>query len=294
MSENKLREAYTLMKEGNKSTAARLVQEVLHEDKGNSNAWWLFSHLLEDEEKTVKCLEKVLALNPEHAGARKKLASMRPEYAHLAAPSDTEKVKSKTDQQSAAYWNKLNEAGKVKPTQVASGIGGMIWNGMGIRFKIFLFMLPFMIVYAIFFNMRNQEHYVDKNGNTPLNIAEKFYGAMYQEDIDALYALTCPARYEKIDELVANFGGWNPADVAVDTSKIEFYVNNQQGEVAYVTVYGSVTIDYEQGASVFTIDLEEEAAAEGYDAYGIFFKKTDDVWQVCNPYYISDLEYNDN
>jgi hypothetical protein len=84
MSEAQLREAYTLMKQGDKQAAIRLVQDVLREDRSNLNAWWLFSHLLEDEDKIVKSLEKVLSLNPEHIGARKRLAQMRPEYAHLA------------------------------------------------------------------------------------------------------------------------------------------------------------------------------------------------------------------
>src|SRR5690348_17166664 len=108
MSETQLRDAYTLMKQGDKRGAAQLVQEVLRQDKSNVNAWWLFANVLEDEEKVVKSLEKVLALNPEHPGARKKLAAMRPEYAHLAAPTTAEKGKSKTDQKSAAYWSKLD------------------------------------------------------------------------------------------------------------------------------------------------------------------------------------------
>src|SRR5687768_7129412 len=107
MSDLQLREAFTLMKQGDKQTAARLVQDVLREDRSNLSAWWLLSHILEDEEKIVKALEKVLALNPEHPGARKRLSELRPEYAHLYQSGNTEKAKNLDPSQQ--YWERLHQ-----------------------------------------------------------------------------------------------------------------------------------------------------------------------------------------
>jgi hypothetical protein len=308
MSESQLREAYTLMKQGDKKAAAQLVQNVLREDKTNLNAWWLFANVLEDEEKVVKSLERVLVLNPDHAGARKKLASMRPEYAHLAESlAPIQKAKSldfaspapaiekvKTDGSDEAYLNYLErKAARSKTDDVKSDDWSKLWNNSGWGIKALFFAIPLIFVFAFIFFIVKQLSMPDKNGDTPQTVAEKYYVALYKEDIDALYEMFCPERYDWLDEMVSSFEGYSPDSVTVDTSDMDFelysYVEAQNQ--AYVRIHGVLKANFT--GTEFTMDMDEDAEAEGYDAYGMFFEKQDDIWLVCNPYSIYDLEYED-
>jgi hypothetical protein len=308
MSESQLREAYTLMKQGDKKGAAQLVQNVLREDRNNLNAWWLFANLLEDEEKVVKSLERVLALNPDHAGARKKLASMRPEYAHLAeSPAPIQKAKSleyvspvpskeklKSATSDEAYWKNLeSKAPSSKNGDIKSDDWSKLWNNSGWGFKALIFAVPLLFVCAFIFFIQKQLSMPDKNGDTPQTVAEKYYVALYKEDIDALYNMFCPERYDWLDEMVSSFEGYSPDSVTVDTSDMDFelYSYVQEQNQAYVRIHGVLKANF--AGTEFTMDMDEDAEAEGYDAYGMFFEKQDDIWLVCNPYSIYDLEFDE-
>jgi hypothetical protein len=314
MSESQLREAYILMKQGDKKAAAQLVQNVLREDKSNLNAWWLFANVLEDEEKVVKSLERVLSLNPDHAGARKKLASMRPEYAHLAeSPAPIQRSKNledanrktdefaaptkekiKTDGSDEAYSNYLErKASRSKKDENNSDDWSKLWNNSGWGFKALIFAIPLIFVLAFIFFIQKHLSMPDKNGDTPQTVAERYYVALYKEDIDALYAMFCPERYDWLDEMISSFEGYSPDSVTVDTSDMDFelYSYVQEQNQAYVRIHGVLKANF--AGSEFTMDMDEDAEAEGYDAYGMFFEKQDDIWLVCNPYAIYDLEYED-
>jgi hypothetical protein len=291
MSENQLREAYTLMKQGDKKGAARLVQDVLREDKSNTNAWWLFSHLLEDEDKIVKSLEKILALNPDHAGARKKLASMRPEYAHLAPTTEEPKAKAKTEQQSAAYWSKLdNEHKNREKAYTKHVIKKTMFSVFGIRILLFLILAPFMAAYAVWFNLQNQASFYDKNGDTPLTVAAVYLDALYREDFDTLYAMACPQYHPQIDEMVADASGIDSAQITVDLSKTVFSIYYQNGNQAFVEVDGVTLVDYGTG-NLVTIDWTADALAENIDVFGEHFYRTDEVWQICIERRVPNLDY---
>ena len=59
-----------MMKEGQKREAAQMVRGILKDDRDNAGAWWLMANLLEDEEKQVRALERVLKVNPDHQGGQ--------------------------------------------------------------------------------------------------------------------------------------------------------------------------------------------------------------------------------
>jgi hypothetical protein len=292
MSETQLREAYTLMKQGDKQGAARLVQNVLKEDRSNIQAWWLFSHVLDDEDKIVKSLEKVLALNPEHPGARKRLAQLRPEYAHLAAVAEP-KAKTKTEQQSGAYWSKLDNEHKIREQAYTKHIvKKSLGSIFGVRLMIFIIAAPFMIAYAIYFNFNNQQNLHDKNGDTPLTIGAIYLEAIYREDFETLYAIACPEYYPEIEAMEADDSDYQPSEITVDMSETEFSIFYQNGNKAFVQVEGVTVITYP--GSDFTIDWDADAEFEDIDVYGEHFTKSaDDVWQVCVDFYVPDLDMRD-
>lgn len=70
MSLFKLQQAYHLIKNRDFAAARPLVLEVLREDKNNLDAWWLAVYVAESDRDKHAALNKVLALNPDHAAAQ--------------------------------------------------------------------------------------------------------------------------------------------------------------------------------------------------------------------------------
>jgi hypothetical protein len=77
MSEDKLQQAVSLYKQGKKSQAAVLLGEIVREDPKNSNAWYGLALSLDEPEKQIFCLKKVVALEPSHQKARQLLDKLQ-------------------------------------------------------------------------------------------------------------------------------------------------------------------------------------------------------------------------
>jgi len=75
MSVNKLQEAISLIKAGDRQTGQKLLTEVLNDDPRNETAWLWMSALVSGEQRRF-CLEKVLSINPNHPQAREQLAKL--------------------------------------------------------------------------------------------------------------------------------------------------------------------------------------------------------------------------
>jgi tetratricopeptide (TPR) repeat protein len=69
MNEDKLKQAALLYKQGNKSQAAILLGEIVRQDPNNSNAWYGLALSLDELDKKIFCLKKVIALEPSHQKA---------------------------------------------------------------------------------------------------------------------------------------------------------------------------------------------------------------------------------
>lgn len=66
----KLQEAATLYKKGDKSQALKLLAEIVKQEPNNSDAWYGLALCLDDPEKKVYCLKRVLSINPLHEKAQ--------------------------------------------------------------------------------------------------------------------------------------------------------------------------------------------------------------------------------
>ena len=77
MAQDQLKRAYALYKGGETNQASMIVRGVLREDPQNAYAWWLMSHLVNDQEKVIKSLERVVKINPNHTKAREKLTRLK-------------------------------------------------------------------------------------------------------------------------------------------------------------------------------------------------------------------------
>jgi len=120
---NKLRLAYSKAKQGDKEQALAVIKSVLKDDPDNGLAWWTAAQIFDDEDKVVKALERVLKINPDHEGAKQKLAQLRPEYSHFKH-QETKALKKKT---SAGTGNPLQNH---KFTILAIALGLIVLIGI--------------------------------------------------------------------------------------------------------------------------------------------------------------------
>lgn len=92
MSQDKILQAINLFKAGNKKQAGEILQEVVAADPSNAEAWYGLALCAETTEKSRNYLNKLLAINPQHAKAQallEKMDSMKP----VNSPVDNKKAR---------------------------------------------------------------------------------------------------------------------------------------------------------------------------------------------------------
>jgi hypothetical protein len=67
----RLKEAIAAVKADDYAQARQLLETVTREDPNNEQAWLWMSQVVESDERRLLCLQKILALNPDHAVAKK-------------------------------------------------------------------------------------------------------------------------------------------------------------------------------------------------------------------------------
>jgi hypothetical protein len=265
MSESQLREAYTLMKQGDKRGAASLIQGVLKDDRSNVNAWWLFSHVLEDEEKVVKSLEKVLALNPDHLGARKRLAQLRPEYAHLAAT-----VSQTMPQVKGKAGVVGNESKKIN------------MSGLITAFVVFVVVFIISFLFPVIKNMMDSASLANVEGPSPEEVALLQITAAFDGDYEMMRHYTCDSLEEEWMELLSDMTselgsyGVNAKDVDFDFENWKLELEQDNGQQKIYSVTGDMVMHY-QGQTV-SLDIAE---ISGFEPRMILVVN-DNHWVVCS------------
>jgi hypothetical protein len=74
---NKLYQAITAIKRGDKVTGRQLLVEIIKSDPRNEDAWLWMATVVEFDESCQQCLEKVLEINPDNEMAQKGLAILQ-------------------------------------------------------------------------------------------------------------------------------------------------------------------------------------------------------------------------
>jgi len=102
-----------------KSTARKLLDELIFFEPGNEEAWLLLSKVVDDRNEVSDCLQHVLALNPNHQAAREKydeLLRHHPDLASLdpAKAADYQKAKAAKKAQAKAAKEAAAKAAKKK------------------------------------------------------------------------------------------------------------------------------------------------------------------------------------
>lgn len=72
-----IQQAITQAKAGNKLEAKKILSQVVKQEPQNAHAWYLLSHVVDEQEQAEYCLEKVVAIQPENARAKNRLAQIK-------------------------------------------------------------------------------------------------------------------------------------------------------------------------------------------------------------------------
>ena len=75
---DKLQQAITAIKSGDKVTGQQLLAQVIKAEPKNETAWLWMTTLTDDPEKKRYCLKTVLQINPNNEMAKKGLATLEP------------------------------------------------------------------------------------------------------------------------------------------------------------------------------------------------------------------------
>lgn len=76
--ENLFDQALTAARQGDLATARTVLKQLLKQEPQNINAWLLGAQVVETNLDAIRCYERILKIDPNHAYAKQKLAELRP------------------------------------------------------------------------------------------------------------------------------------------------------------------------------------------------------------------------
>lgn len=273
MPEQQLREAFELMKQGEKNQAMMIVRGILRENRQNVDAWWLMANLLEDEDKILKCLNQILELNPEHRGARKKLESLRPDLAENLAPLDDEKMK-----KNQYDWSKL--VAREVPTQQNTG------RSFILRMVSIVVVITIFTVGPLLFSAIKDNIPVNVEGPSPVEVAQTQLTAAFNGDLDTALSLTCDSlkdEWRKMsNQLQSQAASVGLSKFEFDFSKTVFEVTEQKPQRTIIHLSGEVIIRAGGQENSFTYDdLMKMGDAPNADP-NVILIVSNNHWVVCS------------
>jgi hypothetical protein len=249
---------------------------VLKQDRTNANAWWLLANLLEDDERKLKALDRVLALEPTHKGAnamKNKLVPKTPPFTNdgefsesvdLSTPDGRMKPKNMVK----SKYREEEEQETVVPTSIRIAFG-----------LLAVFIIGLVVVFGVIPMLQ---------GGGPVAAAEEYFQALSNQDYDRLRELTCARDVSQVDLLEQQFTSLEPLvpegqSISFETSGLEVRLIEQRDEEAFVNIGGTLTISAGDAMQMdFNIDeLIAMAGLPEAEANGRLILE-DGVWKICD------------
>lgn len=285
-SEQQLREAFTLMKDGKTNEAGRIVQGVIREDKDNVRAWWMLANLVDDPNRKKKATEKVLALDPTHLGAVKLMAELDPSYIPPSKVDLQRRAKKVRETQSVKAvdgeydFSKLGETDPAleveqEPDRSDLRVAQLAMSAIGILIVAVIGVVLFLEIQngnISFFNSRSPEETVDE-----------YFAALANFDFDTLADLTCGADQDDVvaaaqqlnEQLSA--GGTDLSEMSVDVSGLTTTLTEQTEERFLLEVGGQLRFSFQD----FTLPIDVDDLGEGTVGEDGFVVRESGEWLVC-------------
>ena len=270
-SHRNLQSAYQLMEQGQKKEAAALVREVLAQDKNNANAWWLMALLLEDEDKKVRAIERVLSINPEHKAARAKINELRSER-------QTGQNMMATQEMINLDWSKLKDdphPDKRKPKEAVDKDQKVATYAM---MMLGGFILLVIVIAGGLFVM----DYLNQPDKSPDEVVYSYLEAVGRLDFDQVASLTCEQHRGGVETAGRQFrsmlNGASVEDVTLDFSGLTASVVDKTETTATVAVGGAFVMSV-PGFDM-TFDMDELSGMLGDDA-NVSLVLENNEWRIC-------------
>lgn len=272
-----LRQAFALMKQGNRRDSIAIVQDVLKQDRGNATAWWLLANLLEDDERKTKSLERVLAIDPNHKGARAMMEKLKPPtispfVGDGELPSDvdlsTPDGRVMPDKMVKSKYRQTEETEIEVPLSIKIAFGFLI-----------LFVVGLIIIFGVIPMLR---------GEQPVDVMNEYFAALSDQNYDRLRELTCEKDLYQIDVLEQQFSGMAPLleegqSLRFETSELRVDLIEQTDTEAFVSIGGTLTISAGDALEL-SFDIDQFVATSGLPAEGANARLImEDGWKVCDP-----------
>jgi len=282
MAEEQLRRAFTLAKQGNRTEALQIVKTVLQQDKNNVKAWWLMANLLEKPEQKEKAAQRVLSLKPEHAGAKKLLAS-------LTGSSSPQRPESTAATQEQQYdWSKLEAKNNPKKSgggiRTAAGcfIGVMVLAGFGIIIAVIL-------GGQFLETARIRDSYDIDNSSLEAQLEstiEYFLIEILEPDVRAANVFFCfemRSTTGQVEGAEGSLEGRSGFDVSFEGDGIRVSNISQDGDVIEARVRGDVLLTSTEDSSdtrVVSVQTFFDSV-DPFSADNFRFVYEDDEWRIC-------------
>lgn len=286
MAQEQLRQAFALMKQGDKKQAAQIVQSVIKQDRNNVSAWWLMANILDDANRKQKALDKVLSLDANHAGAKKMLALLEgnatPSTTTLPA-SPAPKPSGDNDGRSTIEiefdWGKL-EAREVKQKEVKHGAddhairtASIVMGGFAIVIVIIL--IVFVAIPSV------------RNGQTATKIEAtmtSFLESMVAGEIAEAETFVCEQSHR--DQGRANNFALGVRTLYTqfqpDFSELEIEVSDFTEDSAIAQLSGNIRmIPIEGEIQTILIDDIMGVEAFNYETTSFEFVLENEQWRIC-------------
>ncbi|MCA9914615.1 MAG: tetratricopeptide repeat protein [Anaerolineae bacterium] len=272
-----LRQAFALMKQGNRHDSIAIVQNVLKQDRGNASAWWLLANLLEDHERKVKALERVLALEPNHKGATAMMAKLNPpvvspfvDDGELPAGVDlsTPEGRATPEKLTKAKYREVEKADTEVPLSIKIAFGFLV-----------LFVVGLIIIFGVIPILR---------GVQPVDVMNEYFAALSDQNYDRLRELTCEKDLYQIDVLEQQFASMQTMlqegqTLRFETSELRVDLIEQTDTEAFVNIGGRLTISAGDALEM-TFNIDQLLATAGLPADGANARLiVENGWKVCDP-----------
>lgn len=292
MSTEQLRTAYNYMTSGDLATAQGITRAVLRDDPENVNAWWLMANILEDDAQSRQCLEKVLALKPDHKGA-------------LSMMKQLNQPKEKPKRQAPKHdWSKLEKHAKqgYKPkpgkwqrfAQDRIKRAAALYAMTGIILVIVLILFTISLAIGNLFSGSSSNYTIESTidprllTETSSEAVVGYFNALYNQDYVLARVLTCRHMRDDFDNQLERFIARNavsPFDedlvesLVYDFSPVSTEFRAESEIIEWVQLSGNYRIT----STEYNID-EYFNVAELYLGEGALEIRTrfeSSVWKVC-------------
>jgi tetratricopeptide (TPR) repeat protein len=282
-----LKQAYQLLKQGQRERARSMVERVLKQDKSSADAWWLLANALDRDDLKIKSLKRVLSLKPGHARAQQMLDELQatdddfddffdPQPTPTDSRSNPPDPYDKPKNDDFQLKKELPEVNDGSDTEMSNVV---FFSSVGV-----ILLVGGMILAAIAMPL------LSGGSNTPEATVQSAIEAVRNLDVQRLQELTCKADRSEFDSDLSDFGmqgmtlddALAEEDIELDLSDLGSEVVSVEDDRASVRLSGTVGISMDGFSMTFDMDELLAMSDVNMDDTLIPLVYEEGEWRICS------------